>query len=60
MDVQVEAETGMRLFSCLKKCHLTLNPSSVCVRVCLSQQQSSLFRLCHRSEKAGYEPPSVR
>lgn len=47
MDIQVEVETGMRLFSCLKKCHLTLNPSSVCVRVCLSQQQNSLLRLCH-------------
>lgn len=33
MDIQVEVETGMRLFSCLKKCHLTLNPSSVCVCV---------------------------
>lgn len=48
MDIQVEVETGMRLFSCLKKCHLTLNPSSVCVCVCLLQQQNSLFRLCHR------------
>lgn len=35
MDMQVQAETGMRLFSYLKKYHLTLNPFSVCAYICI-------------------------
>lgn len=33
MDVRVQEETGMRLFSCLKKHHLTLNPFGMCVYI---------------------------
>lgn len=34
MDIQGQEETGMRLFSYFKY-HLTLNPFSVCVYLCI-------------------------
>jgi len=43
MDMQVQAETGMRLFSCLKKYHLTLNPFSVCVRICIYYRSETAY-----------------
>lgn len=62
--MQVQAETGERLFSCLKKRHSTLNPFRVCVSICIfvteAKQLTPIMLGCIvRSEKAGYEPSPV-
>lgn len=64
MNMQGQAETGMRLFSYLKKYHLTLNPFSVCVYICIFVTEAK--QLIHTipgciiyCEKADYEPSSV-
>lgn len=63
MDMQVQAETGMRLFSCLKKYHLTLNPFSVCVYICIfvteAKQHIQIILCCITYyEKTDYQLPS--